>query len=103
MKRWQRRLAFGCSCNERLLQLKIGLLSNHQNAAADNPSSGAGRITVDAREKENARAMMHYDYRRLQASVSIPASGICSASNTALTTAFVSRTTRNLFFLKDRL
>ena len=75
MKRWQRRLAFGCSCNERLLQLKIGLLSNHQNAAANNPYSGAGRITVDAREKENARAMMHYDYRRLQAAASTRASG----------------------------
>jgi len=75
MKRWQRRLAFGCSCDERLLQLKIGLLSNHQNAAANNPSSGAGRITVDAREKENATAMMHYAYRRLQAAASTRASG----------------------------
>jgi len=35
---------------ERLLKVEIGLLSNYPNAAA-NPK-GAGRITVDAREKE---------------------------------------------------
>jgi hypothetical protein len=42
-------LGSGALWYERLLKLKVSLLSNYPNAAA---IRGAGRITADAREKE---------------------------------------------------
>jgi hypothetical protein len=47
-----------CS-NERLLKVEIRLLSNYPKRRRHS-SEGAGRITVDAREKDITDSIMHY-------------------------------------------